>query len=391
MNNFEFYNPTKIIFGRGAENQVGAEVKKYSGNILFVHYGNGVIEKMGLYDRIINSLKKESIKVTELKGVKPNPVLSLVHEGIRVCREKKIDFVLAVGGGSVIDTAKSIAVGVPYEGEVWDFYVEKSVPQKALPVGIVLTIPAAGSEVSEGSVIIKEDIMYKTHLNNVHQRAKFAILDPELTMSLPAYQTACGGADIMAHVIERYMTQVRNVELTDRLCEGTLKAVIDNLPIALREPGNYEARAEIMWAGSVAHNSLLDTGRVGDWASHMIEHELHAFKDIPHGAGLTIILPAWMKYVYQAGLAKFVQFAVRVWDVEQDFDHPEKTALAGIEKYMAFNKSIGLPSTLREIGIGEKDFQRIAERTRKYDKDTVGYFVKLTNEDIVKLLELCKG
>jgi hypothetical protein len=389
MNNFEFYNPTRIIFGKGTDARVGAEVKKYGSNILFVHYGDGVIEKLGLYGRIVDSLKKAGVSFTELKGVKPNPVLSLVHEGIRVCREKKIDFVLGVGGGSVIDTAKSIAVGVPYEGDVWDFYVEKSVPQKALPIGVVLTIPAAGSEVSPGSVIIKEDIMYKTHLNDDHQRAKFAILNPEVTLTLPAYQTACGGADIMSHIIERYVTQVKNVELTDRLCEGTLKAVIDNLPITLRDPGNYDARAEIMWAGSVAHNGLLDTGRIGDWASHMIEHELHAFKDIPHGAGLTIILPAWMKHVYKAGLEKFVQFAVRVWNIEQDFDHPEKTALAGIEKYIEFNKAIGLPSSLHEIGITEKEFHRIAERTRKYDKDTVGYFVKLTNEDIVKILKLC--
>ncbi len=390
MNNFEFFNPTKIIFGKGTEGQVGAEVKKYSNNILFVHYGDGVIEKIGLYERIVNSLKKSGVNYTELKGVKPNPVLSLVHEGIRICRKNKIDFVLGVGGGSVIDTAKSIAVGVPYDGDVWDFYIEKSIPQKALPIGVVLTIPAAGSEVSEGSVIIKEDIMYKTHLNNVHQRARFAILNPEFTLTLPAYQTACGGSDIMAHVIERYFTQVKNIDLTDRLCEATLKAVIHNLPIALREPGNYDARAEIMWAGSVAHNSLLDTGRTGDWASHMIEHELHAFKDIPHGAGLTIILPAWMKYVYKAGLAKFVQFAVRVWNIEQDFDHPEMTALAGIEKYNEFNKSIGMPSSLSEIGITEKEFRKIAERTRKYDKDTVGYFVKLNNEDIVNILKLCK-
>jgi alcohol dehydrogenase YqhD (iron-dependent ADH family) len=389
MNNFEFYNPTKIIFGRGAENQVGAEVKKYSSNILFVHYGDGVIEKLGLYGRIVASLKKEGVSFTELKGVKPNPVLSLVHEGIRVCRAKKLDFVLAVGGGSVIDTAKSIAVGVPYDGDVWDFYMEKGVPQKALPVGVVLTIPAAGSEVSPDSVIIKEDINYKTHLTTILQRAKFSILDPEVTLTLPRYQTACGGADIMAHVIERYMTQVKNVALTDRLCEGTLKAVIDTLPIVLKDPGNYDARAEIMWAGSVAHNSLLDTGRLGDWASHMIEHELHTYKDIAHGAGLTIVMPAWMKYVYKAGLEKFVQFAVRVWNVEQDFDHPEKTALAGIERYVEFNRSLGLPSTLNEIGITEAQFARIAERTRKSEKDTVGWFVKLTNADIVNVLKLC--
>jgi hypothetical protein len=276
------------------------------------------------------------VEFIELGGVQPNPRLSLVKQGIELCRKHNIDFILAVGGGSVIDSAKAIAVGVPYEGDVWDFYSGKAVPEKALPVGVVLTIPAAGSEASKSSVITNEDGWYKRGLNVEIIRPKFAIMNPEITFTLPPYQTACGAADIMAHVMERYFTHQKDVDFTDRLCEATLKTIIKNVPIVLEEPENYQARAEIMWASTIAHNDLLSTGRIGDWASHAIEHELSGIYDVPHGAGLAVVFPAWMKYVYKEDVDRFVQFATRVWDVEMDFSNPERTALEGIYRLTQF-------------------------------------------------------
>jgi alcohol dehydrogenase YqhD (iron-dependent ADH family) len=337
-------------------------------------------------------LKQNNIEYFELGGIKPNPRIELVYEGIKICRDRKIEFLLAVGGGSVIDTAKAIAMGAYYDGDVWDFYLAKAEATRALPIGTVLTIPAAGSEASNGSVITKLDGQFKRHCDNDLTRPKFAIMNPELTFSLTAYQTACGVSDIMAHIMERYFTKVPNVELTDRLCEGTLKTVIQNAPVIMREPDNYAARAEVMWAGTLAHNDLLSTGRIGDFASHMVEHELSAINDIPHGAGLAILLPAWMKYAYKTELKRFVQFAVRVWNVEQSFEDPEKTAREGIEKLKAFYISLGLPTSLSEVGITNKHFQTIADKCRKFDAAncTVGNFIKLTKQDIINILGIAK-
>ena len=342
MINFDFLSPTKIIFGRGTESRVGEETAKYGKKVLFL-YGGGSIKKTGLYDKVVQSLRESGVEFIELYGVQPNPRLSLVKEGIKICREKGIEFILAVGGGSVIDTAKAIGVGVPYDGDVWDFYVGKAVPVKSLPVGVVLTIAAAGSEASKSSVITNEDGWYKRGLNVEVIRPKFAIMNPELTFTLPPYQTACGTADIMAHIMERYFTNTPNVELTDRLCEGALKTVINNTLIALEEPDNYDARAEIMWAGTLAHNDLLSTGRIGDWTSHQIEHELSGIYDIAHGAGLAIVFPAWMKYVYKHNISRFAQFATRVWNVDYCFECPEKTALEGINRLQEYFRRIGLP------------------------------------------------
>ena len=389
MLNFRFLSPTEIIFGKGTEGSAGEECKKYGKKVL-LHYGGGSIKKSGLYQKITASLKQSNVDFIELGGVQPNPRLSLVQQGIALCRQNSVDFVLAVGGGSVIDSAKAIAAGVLYDGDVWDFYTGDAVPDKALPVGVVLTIPAAGSEASQSSVITKEEGMYKRPLDIDVLRPVFAIMNPQLTFSLPAYQTACGAADIMAHVIERYFTNVSHVELTDRLSEAVLKTMVNNTPIVLKEPENYDARAEIMWAGTLAHNDLLSTGRIGDFASHMIEHELSAFNDVAHGAGLAVIFPAWMKYVYKHDIQRFAQFAVRVWNVEQAFDDPQKTVLAGIQKFEEFFKSIGLPTRLSEIGIGKKDFRAIAEKCKRFDGDTVGNFVKVNTEDIVKILELAE-
>ena len=389
MINFRFNSPTEIIFGKNMQKEAGAETKKYGKKVL-LHYGGGHIKKTGLYQQVVDSLNEAGVSFIELGGVEPNPRLELVKQGIALCREKGVDFILAVGGGSVIDSSKAIAAGVPYTGDVWDFYLGKTRPQVALPVGVVLTIPAAGSESSIGSVITDWENKSKRPINELILRPKFAIMNPELTYTLPPYQTACGAADIMAHIMERYFTQVKNVELIDRLCEAALKTVINNAPIVLELPDDYDARAEIMWAGTIAHNELLTTGRIGDWASHQIEHELSAINDVAHGAGLSIIIPAWMKYVYKADVQRFVQFAVRVWNVEQSFDNPERTALEGIGRLKAFYKSIGLPTTLSEIGITEKDFDHIVVHCGYEDDGTVGHFVKLKGEDVLEILRIAR-
>ncbi|MEM2611875.1 MAG: iron-containing alcohol dehydrogenase [Thermoproteota archaeon] len=385
MEDFEFQCPTKIIFGRGVEKKVGEEVAKYSRKILF-HYGGGSIKRIGLYDRVVQSLREAGVEFIELPGVKPNPRLSLVKKGIQICRDEKIDFILAVGGGSAIDSAKAIAVGVPYDGDVWDFYTRKAEPREALPVGVVLTIPGAGSEASPSSVITNEEDLSKLSLTTELLRPRFAFMNPEVTFTVPPYQTACGVADIMAHVMERYFTNIRNTDLTDGLCEATLKTVIKNALIVLREPYNYDARAEIMWASTIAHNDLLETGRIADWASHIIEHEISGLYDVPHGAGLAVVFPNWMKYVYRNRLEKFVQFAVRVWNIDPDFENPEKTALEGIERLRSFFKQIGLPTTLKELGIPGDKLEYMASRCTKQGSSKIGNLVKLGKEDVLNIL-----
>ncbi|HHY81933.1 MAG TPA: iron-containing alcohol dehydrogenase [Clostridiales bacterium] len=387
MNNFTYYNATRIIFGRKTEYQVGSEVKKYADKIL-LHYGGGSIKKYGLYDRVVNSLNEHGIQYIELAGVQPNPRVSLVRSGIQICREYNISFILAVGGGSVIDSAKAIAAGVPYNGDVWDFYSGKAQIKECLPVGVVLTIPAAGSESSTSSVLTNEDGWIKKGTGSELIRPVFAIMNPELSFTLPAYQTACGAADIMAHVMERYFTNTLDVDFTDRLCEATLKTVINNVPIAIKNPEDYAARAEVMWAGSIAHNGLLGTGREEDWASHRIEHELSAIYDVAHGAGLAVIFPAWMKYVYKHNIPRFVQFAVRVWNVENDFQNPEKTALMGIEKTKEFFASIGLPVSLKQMGIGDDRLEEMADKCTNGDTKTQGGLVKLKKKDIIQIYKM---
>lgn len=385
MQDFIFQNATKVIFGKGQEQAVGTEAAAY-GKKLLLHYGGGSVKESGLYDRVVQSVREQGIEIFELGGVQPNPRVSLVREGISLCREYHIDFILAVGGGSVIDSAKAIAAGVKYEGDVWDFFTGKSAVTDCLPLGVVLTIPAAGSETSNGTVITAEDGWYKRATGHPSMRPKFAILNPELTYTLPAYQTACGITDMMAHILERYFTNEKNVELTDRLCEATLKTIINNAHTVLDEPENYDARAEIMWAGTVAHNDWLSTGRVGDWGSHDIEHEISGIYDIAHGAGLAIVFPAWMTYVYKHDLNRFAQFAHRVWDVEIDLNHLEKTALKGIEKTKQFFHSIGMPVSLRQVDIGD---DRIDEMAKKgTERGPLGSFIKLHEEDVRNILRL---
>ncbi len=390
MDNFTFYSPTYFAFGKGTENEAGHYVKRFGGTKVLIHYGGGSVVRSGLLDRVKASLEKEGLSYVTLGGVKPNPRSGLVYEGIELCRKEDVDFVLAVGGGSTIDSSKAIAVGVPYEGDFWDFYCGKELPKKALPVASVLTIAAAGSEGSMGSVITHEDGMYKRACDNEVLRPVFAIMNPELTMTLPPYQTASGCTDIMAHVFERYFTNTKKVEITDRLCEGILKTIIAELPKVLENPCDYEARANIMWAGTLAHNDVCGVGREQDWASHNLEHELSAFYDCAHGAGLAVMFPAWMTYVMPHDVDRFAQFAVRVWGCEMNFANPEETAKEGIARTKAFFKSVGMPTTFEELGAKEEDIPKLLE-TLQIDGRTEGKFVKLGRQECEAVYRLaCK-
>ncbi len=383
MENFIYQNQTKIIFGKDTENQIGEEIKNYSKKIL-LHYGKSSIKKSGLYDRVIESLKNSRVEYIELSGVVPNPRLSLVREGIKLCRENNIDFILAVGGGSVIDSAKAIALGVCYEGDVWDFFSKQIQIEKALPVGVILTIPAAGSESSRATVITNEEEGRKIGIGNEILRPKFSILNPTLTITLPDFQTACGVVDMMTHVMERYFTNTKNVDFIDELSEATLRSIIKNCRKVLKKPNNYEYRAEIMWAGAVAHNGFLGTGREEDWASHEIEHELSAFYDVAHGAGLAVIFPVWMKYVYKHDTKRFVQFAKNVFGIKEGTD--EQIALKGIESTKDFFKEIGLPTTLKELDIDDKNLEEMAKKC--VGEDSIGNFLKLNKDDVLKIYKL---
>lgn len=383
MENFIWYNPTKIIFGKGKHLQTGEITAEYTKKVLLV-YGGKSIKATGTYDDVTNSLKKAGVEYEELAGVKPNPRLSLVYEGIKICREKNISFLLAVGGGSVIDTCKAIAAGVCYEGDVWDFYKTSMVPEKMLPIGVVLTIPAAGSESSDGSVITKEDTQEKRDCCCDLMFPKFAILNPELCYTLPENQIRAGGADILAHIMERYFVPNENTDLSDRLCEGAMKALITNLPKVLENKKDYDSWAEIMWTGNVAHNGLLGKGRLDDWASHGIEHELSAIYDIAHGAGLAIVFPAWMRYVYKEHPQRFVQFANKVWDIDTDSMDEDTACLAGIDACESFFRSIGLSTRLSEVGIGDEKIPLMAEKACA--SRMLGSFKKLDSGDVDAIL-----
>ncbi|MHB1347619.1 MAG: iron-containing alcohol dehydrogenase [Candidatus Humimicrobiaceae bacterium] len=385
MENFVFKNETKIIFGRETENTVGKEILKYGKKVLF-HYGSGSIKKSGLYEKIIKSLKESQISVFELGGVKSNPVLSLIRQGIDICRENKIDFILAAGGGSVIDSTKAISMGVNYEGDVWDFFEGKARLKSTIPTGVILTIPASGSESSVVTVITNEDGLIKRGFHSSMLLPKFAILNPELTFTLPVFQIACGAADILAHTFERYFTQSENVDLTDRLCEGLIKSVIKNSKKAVSSPGNYNAMAELMWAGTIAHNGILGTGRIEDWASHRLGHEISALYGITHGASLAVIFPAWMKYVYQNNIARFTQFAQRIFNIDADFGSEKWLAEKGIDELINYFKELGLPTTLSELKIPLDKIELMAQKA--VARGPLGNFIKIQKEDAVKIFEL---
>ena len=392
MNNFVFYSPTEFVFGKNTEVQVGALARKYGAQKVMIVYGGGSVVRSGLLDRVKQSLQEAGIEYCLMGGVQPNPVDTKVYEGIEFCRREQADMLLPVGGGSVIDTAKAIAAGVLYEGDFWDFYIGKAKVTKALKVAVVLTIPAAGSEGSGNTVITKLDGLQKLSLRVPEVlRPVFSIMNPELTYTLPPFQTACGVADMMAHIMERYFTNTQEVEIGDRLCEGTLMAIINEAPKVMRNPEDYGARANLMWAGMIAHNGTCGVGCEEDWASHFLEHEISAIYGVTHGAGLSVIFPAWMTWMVEHNVGKIAQYAVRVWGVPESEDK-KAVALEGIGKLKAFFSSLGLPVTFKELGVENPDIDRLADSLHRNKGELVGNYVKLTKLDSKEIYRLaCAG
>lgn len=388
MNNFVFYSPTEFVFGKAMEMQVGALARKHGARKVMIVYGGGSVVRSGLLDRVKQSLREAGIEYCLMGGVQPNPVDTKVYEGIEFCRREQADMLLPVGGGSVIDTAKAIAAGVLYEGDFWDFYIGKAKVTKALKVAVVLTIPAAGSEGSGNTVITKLDGLQKLSLRVPEVlRPVFSIMNPELTYTLPPFQTACGVADMMAHIMERYFTNTQEVEIGDRLCEGTLMAIINEAPKAMRNPEDYGARANLMWAGMIAHNGTCGVGCEEDWASHFLEHEISAIYGVTHGAGLSVIFPAWMTWMVEHNVGKIAQYAVRVWGVPESEDK-KAVALEGIGKLKAFFNSLGLPVTFKELGVENPDIDRLADSLHRNKGELVGNYVKLTKQDSKEIYRL---
>ncbi|MBE5893321.1 MAG: iron-containing alcohol dehydrogenase [Lachnospiraceae bacterium] len=357
MYNFNYYTPTEVVFGKAAEEKTGAMLKKYGAKKVLLHYGSGSVIRSGLLNRIKKSLEEQEIAYVELGGVVPNPRLTKVYEGIELCRKEKVDFLLAVGGGSVLDSAKAIGYGLVNEGDVWDFYEHTRKASGCMPLGVVVTIAAAGSEMSSSSVITNEERGMKRGYNDDAGRPKFAIMNPELTMTLPAYQTSSGCADILMHTQERYFTSGGNMELTDSLAEGLMRTVITNAKILMEQPDNYDARAEILWASSLSHNGLTGCGiKAGDFVCHALEHEIGAMFDVAHGAGLAAVWGSWARYVYKDCLSRFVKFAKNVMLVDMD-GSDEEIALAGIEALENFYRAINMPTNMRELGVEPTDEQ----------------------------------
>ena len=393
MENFAYYTPTKVVFGKDEEKNVGKLAKEFGAKKVLIHYGGGSAIRSGLIDKIKTSLTEENISFVELGGVKPNPRLSLIYEGIKLAKENSIDFILAVGGGSVIDSAKGIGYGVanPDIEDVWDLYIGKKKTQKCAPIGVVLTIAAAGSEMSSGSVVTKEDEQLKRSYGCDNARPKFAIMNPELTYTLPKYQIACGVVDIMMHTMERYFSPVGNLELTDTIAEGLLRTMIKYGKLSLENPYNYEARAEIMWASSLAHNGLTGCGGIGDWSTHQLEHDLGGVYDIAHGAGLSAVWGSWARYVYKENPKRFVQFAENVFGIEK-IGTDEDVAIKGIEAMENFYKDIEMPISISETGINlsDEDVEMLAEKCSNNGTRYIGSFKKLFKEDMAKIYSMAR-
>ncbi len=393
MENFQYYTPTKIIFGRGTEEQTGQLAAEQGCKKVLVHYGGGSVVKSGLLERIYRSLDAAGIPYVSLGGVVPNPRLSLVYEGIRLARKEQVDFILAVGGGSVIDSAKAIGYGVANEGDVWDFYEKRRTAKACLPIGVVLTIAAAGSEMSDSSVITKEEGWLKRGYSSNYARARFAVMNPELTMTLPKYQTASGCVDIMMHTMERYFNHSENMEMTDGISEHLLRTVMKNAKILMNEPDNYQARAEVMWAGSLSHNGLTGCGTGGgDWASHQLEHELGGMFDVAHGAGLAAVWGSWARYVMDAAPERFAKFAVNVMGVEPEAEKI-KTAQKGIEAMEDFYRALDMPVCIGDMGIelAEEQMRELAEKCSHFGKRTIGCIKKLDQEDMYQIYKEARG
>lgn len=388
MNNFVFYSPTEFVFGKNTEVQVGALARKYGAQKVMIVYGGGSVVRSGLLDRVKQSLQEAGVAYCEMGGVQPNPIDGKVYEGIQLCRREQVDMMLPVGGGSVIDTAKAIAAGVLYDGDFWDFFIGRAKVEKALKVAVVLTIPAAGSEGSGNTVITKTETLQKLGLcAPEHLRPVFSIMNPELIYTLPAYQTACGIADMMAHIMERYFTNTPDVEISDRLCEGTLTAIIKEAYRVKQQPDNYAARANIMWCGTVAHSGICGVGREEDWASHALEHEISAIYDVAHGAGLAVIFPAWMAFMAEHNPAKIAQFAHRVFDIPKSEDL-EEMALAGTARLKHFFRYMGLPVSFKELGIEHPDIDRMLVSLQRNKGELLGNYVKLTMTDCREIYRL---
>ena len=398
MENFTYSCPTHWVFGRGTQAQVGELTERFAGKnaTVLLHFGGNAIKRIGLYDTTVSALRERGIRFVELGGVVPNPRLELVREGIRLCREHKVSFILAVGGGSVIDSAKAIAAGIDAEnGDIWETFVARRPLKTAVPVATILTIPATGSEMSPNTVITDEASGYKLGYGDEKLRPVFSIVNPELFFTLPPNQIANGVSDMMSHIFERYFSDTPHCEITDGLCESVLKTIIRNAPELLADPQNYDAWAEIGFAGTIAHNNLLGLGRVQDWACHGMEHEISAIYDVAHGAGLAVVTPAWMKFILPEKSAKLPQFAKNVFGVPVGKNDLE-TAQAGIAALIAFYKKMALPTTMRELGVPDDSrFEEMAKkavlgRSRDGNEIPQGNFRKLFSGDILKIYRLAE-
>ena len=392
MYNFEYYTPTFIEFGKKSEEKVAQLIKAQNGKKVLIHYGGHSAKKSGLIDKIEKLLTEENIPYVELGGVVPNPRLSLVYKGIELAKKENVDFILAVGGGSVIDSAKAIGYGIANEGDVWDFYAQKRVTDKCAPVGVVLTIAAAGSEMSNSSVITNDETGLKRSYHTEISRPRFAIMNPEFTMTLPEYQTACGCTDIMMLTMQRYFTAGETMELTDKIAESVMQIVLKNAPILLEQPDNYESRAEVMWAGSLSHNGLTGCGiKSKDFATHMLEHELGGVYDVAHGAGLAAVWGSWARYVYKECLGRFKKFAINVMNVEE-VGSDEEIALKGIEAMEKFYHSIGMPTSIKELGLelSDADIEKLADQCCDACGGHKGSAKVLYREDIVKIYKMAR-
>ena len=393
MNDFTYFAPTKVVFGKGAEGQVGKLCKEQGATKVLVHFGGGSAKRSGLLDRVCAALEEEGLPYVTLGGVVPNPRLSLVYEGIELCRREGVDFLLAVGGGSVIDSCKAIGYGLANDFDVWELFDKKRAAAGCAPVGAVLTIAAAGSEMSDSTVITKDEGELKRGYNSNYCRCKFAVLNPELTYTLPEYQTACGVTDIMMHIMERYFVNVETMTVTDTMAEAVIRDVLRYGKAALEDPRDYRARAEIMWAGSLAHNGLLCAGGPnGDWASHQIEMELSGMFGVAHGAGLAAIWGSWARYVLDAKPQRFAQFAYRIFDLPQTGD-PVADGLRGIEAMEDYFRSIRMPVNLRELGVGElteEQIDELAEKCTYFGRRTIGQFKVLGKEDIKAIYRMAQ-
>ncbi|WP_312117720.1 iron-containing alcohol dehydrogenase [Brevibacillus reuszeri] len=383
MNPFVYHNPTQLIFGRGQLSMLKEKAEQLGQTVLLV-YGGGSIKRSGLYEKVVSLLQEAGCRVLELSGVEPNPRLSTVKKGIELCRQEGVNWILAVGGGSVIDAAKAVAVGVPYEGDVWDFYTRKAPATEALPLGTVLTLAATGSEMNRGSVVTNWDTKEKHGASTTFPA--FSILDPENTFSVPRDQTIYGISDIMSHVFEQYFTHTPEVPLQTRFAESILKTVVENADRVLANPEDYDARANILYCGTMALNGTLPVGVETDWATHSIEHAVSAVYDIPHGGGLAIIFPKWMRYVYHENVARFVRFAVEVWNVDPSGKTDDEVALEGIAATEAFFARIGAPTRLTDYEIDDQHLQLMAEKATPFGP--IGSFKKLSSEDVAQILRM---